>query len=86
MVGGCLTRGTYWYPIWSSYATGVIEDAGYQAKLVDTSAKEWGVPEVKKILMCSIRVSHDRVGKRKGPSFGRGCQHKRCAGKERDLR
>ncbi|MCJ7638432.1 MAG: hypothetical protein MUO70_00865 [Euryarchaeota archaeon] len=42
MVGGCLTRGTYWYPIWSSYATGVIEDAGYQAKLVDTSAKEWG--------------------------------------------
>ena len=39
--------GTYWYPIWLSYATGVIEDAGYQAKLVDASAKEWGVPEVK---------------------------------------
>jgi anaerobic magnesium-protoporphyrin IX monomethyl ester cyclase len=39
--------GTYWYPIWLSYATGVIEDAGYQAKLVDASAKEWGVPEVR---------------------------------------
>jgi radical SAM superfamily enzyme YgiQ (UPF0313 family) len=39
--------GTYWYPIWLSYATGVIEDAGYRARLVDASAKEWGVPEVK---------------------------------------
>src|SRR5665647_6825 len=39
--------GTYWYPIWLSYATGVIEDAGYKDKLVDASAKEWGVPEVK---------------------------------------
>jgi radical SAM superfamily enzyme YgiQ (UPF0313 family) len=39
--------GTYWYPIWLSYATGVIEDAGYQAKLVDASAKEWGIPAVK---------------------------------------
>jgi len=40
--------GTYWYPIWLSYATGVIEDAGYQAKLVDASAKEWSVPAVRK--------------------------------------
>jgi anaerobic magnesium-protoporphyrin IX monomethyl ester cyclase len=39
--------GTYWYPIWLSYATGVIEDAGYQAKLVDAGAKEWGIPEVR---------------------------------------
>jgi radical SAM superfamily enzyme YgiQ (UPF0313 family) len=39
--------GTYWYPIWLSYATGVIEDAGYHARLVDASAKEWGVPAVK---------------------------------------
>jgi len=39
--------GTYWYPIWLSYATGVIEDAGYKAKLVDASAKEWGVPAVR---------------------------------------
>ncbi|MGZ7134205.1 MAG: B12-binding domain-containing radical SAM protein [Halobacteriota archaeon] len=39
--------GTYWYPIWLSYATGVIEDAGYQAKLVDASAKEWGIRAVK---------------------------------------
>ena len=39
--------GTYWYPIWLSYATGVIEDAGYRARLVDASAKEWGVPAVK---------------------------------------
>jgi radical SAM superfamily enzyme YgiQ (UPF0313 family) len=39
--------GTYWYPIWLSYATGVIEDAGYQAKLVDASAKGWRVPEVR---------------------------------------
>ena len=29
------------------YATGVIEDAGYKAKLVDASAKEWGVPAVR---------------------------------------
>ena len=47
MAGGRLARGTYWYPIWLSYATGVIEDAGYQAKLVDASAKEWKVPAVK---------------------------------------
>jgi anaerobic magnesium-protoporphyrin IX monomethyl ester cyclase len=39
--------GTYWYPIWLSYATGVIEEAGYQARLVDAAAKEWGIPEVK---------------------------------------
>jgi len=39
--------GTYWYPIWLAYATGVIEDAGYQARLVDASAKEWGIPAVK---------------------------------------
>jgi anaerobic magnesium-protoporphyrin IX monomethyl ester cyclase len=39
--------GTYWYPIWLSYATGIIEDAGYKAKLVDASAKEWGVPAVR---------------------------------------
>jgi anaerobic magnesium-protoporphyrin IX monomethyl ester cyclase len=39
--------GTYWYPIWLSYATGVIEDAGYQTKLVDASAKEWGVASVR---------------------------------------
>ena len=39
--------GTYWYPIWLSYATGVIEDAGYKAKLVDASVKEWGVPAVR---------------------------------------
>jgi radical SAM superfamily enzyme YgiQ (UPF0313 family) len=31
-----------------SYATGVIEDAGYKAKLVDASVKGWGVPAVKK--------------------------------------
>ena len=45
--GGVSLGGTYFYPIWLSYATGVIEDIGYQAKLVDASAKEWGVPEVK---------------------------------------
>jgi len=39
--------GTYWYPIWLSYATGVLEDAGYDARLVDASAKEWGIPAVK---------------------------------------
>jgi len=39
--------GTYWYPIWLSYATGVIEDAGYQARLVDAVAKDWETAAVK---------------------------------------
>jgi radical SAM superfamily enzyme YgiQ (UPF0313 family) len=39
--------GTYWYPIWLSYATGVLEDAGHRAKLVDASVKEWSVRAVK---------------------------------------
>lgn len=38
--------GTYWYPIWLSYATGVLEDASHRARLVDASAKEWGIPAV----------------------------------------
>jgi radical SAM superfamily enzyme YgiQ (UPF0313 family) len=45
--GGVSLGGTFWYPIWLSYATGVVEDVGYQAKLVDAPAKGWGVPEVK---------------------------------------
>jgi anaerobic magnesium-protoporphyrin IX monomethyl ester cyclase len=39
--------GTYWYPIWLSYTTGVIEKAGYEAKLADASAKGWGIQEVR---------------------------------------
>lgn len=38
--------GTYWYPIWLSYATGVLEDAGYTARLVDAAARGWELPAV----------------------------------------
>ena len=39
--------GTYWYAVWLSCATGVVEDAGYRARLVDASAKGWEVPKVR---------------------------------------
>ena len=30
--------GTLYYPVWLAYATGVLEQAGYAAKLVDACA------------------------------------------------
>ncbi|MDD5288139.1 MAG: radical SAM protein [Dehalococcoidales bacterium] len=38
--------GTLYYPIWLAYATGVLEQAGFETRLVDTPAMEWGMPEV----------------------------------------
>jgi len=38
--------GTLYYPIWLAYATGILEQAGFDTKLVDTPALKWGMPEV----------------------------------------
>lgn len=46
---GCASLGgTYWYPIWLSYATGAVEGLGHKAKLVDAPAKDWGITSVKR--------------------------------------
>ncbi len=44
---GRVIAGTYLFPIWLSLANGVIEDASYDANLVDGSANEWSVAAVK---------------------------------------
>jgi len=38
--------GTLYYPIWLAYATGMLEQAGCQARLVDTAASGWDMPQV----------------------------------------
>ena len=38
--------GTFYYPIWLAYATGILEQAGFESRLVDTPAREWGMQEV----------------------------------------
>ena len=38
--------GTFYYPIWLAYATGVLEKAGFETRLVDTPALEWGMQQV----------------------------------------
>jgi len=38
--------GTLYYPIWLAYATGVLEQIGCEARLVDTAAWKWGLKEV----------------------------------------
>ena len=38
--------GTLYYPIWLAYATGILEQAGFETKLVDTPAWQWGMSEV----------------------------------------
>ena len=38
--------GTLYYPIWLAYATGVIEQAGFETKLVDAPACNWGRKQV----------------------------------------
>jgi len=39
--------GTMYYPIWLSYATGVLEAAGYKVRLVDAIARKWNIDDVK---------------------------------------
>ncbi|HQN17677.1 MAG TPA: radical SAM protein [Syntrophobacteraceae bacterium] len=38
--------GTLYYPMWLSYATGVLEDAGFDVKLIDAPAQQKDVREV----------------------------------------
>lgn len=38
--------GTLYYPIWLAYATGMLEQAGFEARLVDTPAWEWDMKTV----------------------------------------
>lgn len=38
--------GTLYYPIWLAYATGVLEQAGFEARLVDTPAWGWDMKQV----------------------------------------
>ena len=44
--GGTTRGGTYWYPIWLSYATGVVERTGHKVRLVDAPAWDWNLKEV----------------------------------------
>ncbi len=37
--------GTFYYPYYLAYATGVLEESGYKVKLVDAVANEWGREE-----------------------------------------
>lgn len=38
--------GTMYYPIWLSYATGVLEKAGHKVRLVDAIARKWDIDNV----------------------------------------
>ena len=38
--------GTLYYPVWLAYATGILELAGCQTRLVDTAASGWGMEQV----------------------------------------
>jgi radical SAM superfamily enzyme YgiQ (UPF0313 family) len=38
--------GTFYYPMWLAYATGVLEEAGFEAKLVDAPAKRINQDEI----------------------------------------
>jgi len=44
--GGTTRGGTYWYPIWLSYATGVVESNGHKVRLVDAPAWNWKLKDV----------------------------------------
>lgn len=46
--GGVTRGGTYWYPIWLAYATGVLEKENYNVRLVDAPAKDWNYDAVLK--------------------------------------
>ena len=38
--------GTLYYPIWISYATGLLENNGHKVRLVDAPAWDWGIEKV----------------------------------------
>ena len=38
--------GVFYYPVWLAYATGVLEDAGFEARLVDAAARNWDIEQV----------------------------------------
>ena len=38
--------GTLYYPIWLSYATGLLENNGHKVRLVDAIAWNWGIKRV----------------------------------------
>lgn len=42
-----IKSGTLYYPVWLSYATGVLEDAGYEVRLIDAPAEGYDVGVVK---------------------------------------
>ena len=44
--GGCARGGTLCYPVWLSYATGVLEQKYIDVRLVDAIAWNWGIEEV----------------------------------------
>lgn len=46
--GGVTRGGTYWYPIWLAYATGLLEKKNNKVKLIDAPARNWGCDEIKK--------------------------------------
>lgn len=39
--------GTLYYPIWLSYATGVLEKAGHEVRLIDAIARHWDLDRVR---------------------------------------
>lgn len=45
-----IKSGTLYYPIWLSYATGILEDAGYEVKLIDAPAEGYDIDAVKNIV------------------------------------
>lgn len=38
---GVTRSGTFYYPIWLAYATGVLEQAGFRVSLIDAVARRW---------------------------------------------
>ena len=46
--GGVSRGGTLYYPIWLSFAAGLIEKEGYSVRLVDAPAWEWNKKDVMK--------------------------------------
>jgi anaerobic magnesium-protoporphyrin IX monomethyl ester cyclase len=45
-----IKSGTLYYPIWLSYATGVLEDAGYEVKLIDAPAEGYDIEFIKTLV------------------------------------
>lgn len=45
--GVAARAGTMYYPIWLSYATGVLEKEGYKVRLIDAITRKWYIDDVK---------------------------------------